>query len=318
MTTLRRYWVVSPNVKDDKTKDQRSVEQWKQAILHDYVAVMGWPPYDYDHGHAVGPRFADDVKNGDVVLIARKKWREPEVVAVGVVSSDLKQEDENYRKIHDKGPVYVRKLHPFKTTRQGPRDALLEVLKCNWAMHELYPDRDDDRYDSHRKICAWVNQQLGLASNGDNSIPITRKPLGEEGHKSKRTYDYEVRNRKKVTTARRKEKELLDSYRQWLKKQGRELSRLQIGQMECDAWDEEKRNLIEAKGTVSREDIRMAVGQLFDYAYQIGKRLGEPNKAILLPKKPDWIDLGWVESVGIKIVWRSGRRFEDNAGGQFT
>ena len=185
-------------------------------------------------------------------------------------------------------------------------------------MHELHPDRDGERYNSHRKVCTWMYQQLGLASNDDNSIPITRKPLDGKKSKGIRAYDYEVRNRKKVTAARKKEKELIDSYRQWLEKQERELSRLQIGQMECDVWEEERRNLIEAKGTVSREDIRMAVGQLFDYAYQIRKELGEPNKAILLPEKPGWVDLGWVESAGIKIIWRNGQRFEDNAERQFA
>ena len=78
-----------------------------------------------------------------------------------------------------------------------------------------------------------------------------------------------------------------------------------------------RRNLIEAKGTISRQDIRMAVGQLLDYAYQMRNDLGDPNKAILLPKEPNQGDVGWLESVGISVIWHSGRRFQDNAGGQF-
>jgi hypothetical protein len=162
-----------------------------------------------------------------------------------------------------------------------------------------------------------MNQQPGLTNHEGNNFRITKKPLGRDKSEPEPTYDYEVRTKKQVRAARRKEKELLDNYERWLEKQGRKLSRLRIGQMECDAWEEERQNLIEAKGTINRQDIRMAVGQLLDYAHQIRKDLGDPNKAILLPEKPNQNNAGWVESAGINIIWRSGRRFQDNAGGRF-
>jgi len=311
----RRYWVISPNVKDDRTKNQETVEQWKKVICRDHVAIMGWSPEDYEHGHRLGPKFAHDVRVGDIVLIARRNDWEPDVVGLGIVSGKLKEENK-YRKIYAKEPVFVRRLRPFVPIREVPCSVpILEVLKCTWAMHELHPDRHGPDYDSHKKVCSWMNQQLGLTHHEENKFRITKKPLDKSD--GELPYDYEVRTEKQVRAARRKEKELLDDYKRWLEKQGRKLSRLQIGQMQCDAWEEERQNLIEAKGTINRQDIRMAVGQLLDYAHQIRKDLRNPGKAILLPEKPDQNDAGWVESSGIKIAWRSGRRFQDNAGGRF-
>jgi len=308
MVTRRQYWVLSPNVKDDRTENQEAVGKWKEVICHNHLAIMGWSP---DHG--IGRRFKDEIRLGDIVLIARRKDWEPDVVGLGVVKGEYKEKA--YPNIDDE-PAYVRKLHPFILLEKTLGSAWLrDVLNCTWAMHELHPDRDGRHYDSHRKVCSWMNQQLGFTHQEGNKLRITKKSLDKSG--GEQTYDYEVRTKKQVRAARRKEKELLDNYRGWLEKQGRKLSRLQIGQMQCDAWEEERRNLIEAKATTSRQDIRMAVGQLLDYGHQIRKDLGDSNKAILLPERPDQNDAGWVKSAGISIIWRADRRFHDNAGGRF-
>ena len=44
----------------------------------------------------------------------------------------------------------------------------------------------------------------------------------------------------------------------------------------------------------------------------------EPNKAMLLPKKPD-LDLEKrLQHLHISIIWREGELFQDNASGQFS
>jgi len=276
---------------------------------------MGWAPDDQKLGHGVGPKFAHDIRVGDIVLIARRYDWKADVVAVGIVSGKSKEENK-YRRIYAKEPTFVRKLRPFVPIHKVPRSVpIIEVLKSTWAMHELHPNRDGRHYDSHRKVCTWMDQQLGLAHHEGNDLRIAKKSLDRSDEEQ--TYDYEVRTKKQVRTARKKEKKLLDDYKRWLERQGRKLSRLQIGQMQCDAWEEERQNLIEAKSTISRQDIRMAVGQLLDYAHQIRKDFADFNKAILLPERPEQNDAGWVESAGIRVVWRSGRRFEDSAGGRF-
>jgi hypothetical protein len=133
-----RYWVVSPNVKDDRTKIQETVKQWKKVIQRDHVAIMGWSPEDYERGHGVGPKFSYDVRIGDIVLIARRKNGKRDVVGLGIVSGKLEKEENKYREIYDEGPVFVRKLRPFVLIQETPHSVpLLKVLKCTWAMHEL-------------------------------------------------------------------------------------------------------------------------------------------------------------------------------------
>ena len=55
-----------------------------------------------------------------------------------------------------------------------------------------------------------------------------------------------------------------------------------------------------------------------DYAFQGRRKLGASDKAILLPKKPNPAAVKWLEPLKIKIIWRKGDSFVDNAGGQFS
>jgi hypothetical protein len=62
----------------------------------------------------------------------------------------------------------------------------------------------------------------------------------------------------------------------------------------------------------------MAVGQLLDYAFQGKAKFKQPHMAILLPNKPDDDSVKWLAPLGIKIIWRRGQSFLDNANGQFA
>jgi hypothetical protein len=81
-----------------------------------------------------------------------------------------------------------------------------------------------------------------------------------------------------------------------------------------DLYDATVGLLVEAKGTVQRNAIRMAVGQLADYSRFISG--GRPNhKAVLLPSEPrsDLCDL--IFSQGIDLIYPTKTGFEDSAGG---
>ena len=132
------------------------------------------------------------------------------------------------------------------------------------------------------------------------------------------TFGYEVKTKRQVKMASKVEAKLLSDYEQWLGEQGRQLSAVKYNRIQCDGWEKERRNLIEAKGSTRREDIRMAVGQLLDYAFQGKEEFKQPHMAILLPGEPDPDSVKWLEPLGIKIIWRRGRSFLDNANGQFT
>ncbi|MYV94844.1 restriction endonuclease [Streptomyces sp. SID1034] len=63
--------------------------------------------------------------------------------------------------------------------------------------------------------------------------------------------------------------------------------------------------LVEAKGSVTRENVRMAIGQLADY----GRFVEAPSQAILVPSQPrqDLIDL--VRSTGQAFIWPEGKGY---------
>jgi hypothetical protein len=87
--------------------------------------------------------------------------------------------------------------------------------------------------------------------------------------------------------------------------------------IETDLYDATTGMLVEAKGTVSRSAIRMAIGQLADYKRFIDD--GSPNHlALLVPQEPrqDLRDLLFAQ--GIDVIYPTPDGFEDSAGGALT
>jgi hypothetical protein len=84
-----------------------------------------------------------------------------------------------------------------------------------------------------------------------------------------------------------------------------------------DLFDATTGTLVEAKGTVERGAIRMAIGQLADYKRFFGE--GQPNHlAVLLPAEPrqDLCDL--LFSQEIDLIYPTGSGFEDSTGGSLV
>lgn len=124
---------------------------------------------------------------------------------------------------------------------------------------------------------------------------------------------YEVSAPKVRPKAQRRESDLVHSYRLHLEDQGHTVTRHKIipsGEREplfTDLYDHTSNTLIEAKGHVSRESVRMAVGQLIDYRRHIS---GNPRLAALFPVQPrsDLRDL--CTSINIATIWRQNGKFE--------
>jgi hypothetical protein len=122
--------------------------------------------------------------------------------------------------------------------------------------------------------------------------------------------------------AERREQQLVLAYFQFLREKGLHVTRHLIrpeGEakpMFSDLYDATRNNLLEAKGTVTREAIRMAIGQLADYRRFIEPR---PSCGVLLPERPrpDLETLLSTESVA--MVWPiEDGKFADNHAGAFT
>ncbi|MFE9570948.1 restriction endonuclease [Streptomyces sp. NPDC006692] len=63
--------------------------------------------------------------------------------------------------------------------------------------------------------------------------------------------------------------------------------------------------LVEAKGSVTRESIRMAIGQLADYS----RFVDHTTRAILLPSEPREDLLALAETQGCAVIWADGKGF---------
>jgi len=305
----RHYWVVSPNVRNDEA----TVGAWRQASLLAKAAFMGWYPDEAGHGE-MGPGFAKNIKPNDIILIARRHNHVPEIVGFGIVRGKYGNAEKlNGVKTPDTFGS-LRKLRPFIPWSRPPTNVpLIEAIRHTRALAKLHPQTNL----AHKRVCEWMEHQLNgnERKNEGTEMPscvdVTR--LRENPQ-----LEYTVQTERKVRQAKTDEDKLLRDYHRWLKGQARKLSAVKYRSLRCDAYEEERQNLIEAKCSISREHIRMAVGQLLDYAFQGMKKFGEPHMAILLPKKPDQGIEDWLQHLKISIVWRDGTTFLDNANGQFS
>lgn len=217
----------------------------------------------------------------------------------------------------------LRKLRPFLPWTESPPDVpVIKALRQTMALAQLHPHRDPD----HRAVCNWMERQIRKANRptrSDNSTAASnRRPRGTRlvtiASPQNSQLDYVVQSKAKVIRAKAEESRLLQDYQQWLKRQNRSLSSVRYGRLRCDAYERARHNLIEAKSSAKRGHIRMAVGQLLDYAFQGRKKLPDPAMAILVPHKPERKDVQWLQSLKISIIWREGDKFFDNANSRFV
>lgn len=136
---------------------------------------------------------------------------------------------------------------------------------------------------------------------------VQRVPVEE--HRTEKTY---VEPNREPYEAERRESGLVQTLTMHLRGRDHEVCRLQIvpkGEYKplfTDVYDITADVLIEAKGSVTRESIRMAIGQLADYS----RFAPTARKAILVPSRPrpDLEDLAGAQS--IDIIWAAGAGFE--------
>lgn len=131
---------------------------------------------------------------------------------------------------------------------------------------------------------------------------------------------YDVTSAETVKKATRRESRLVRDFAAYLAARSNDVWRSEIrpgpgqGVLYSDVFNKTKHQLIEAKVSADRGSLRMAIGQLADYARFVDP---PPARAVLLEAKPppDLIDL--LTSQSIAVIWRVGESFTDNAGGRF-
>ncbi|MER8099416.1 hypothetical protein [Kitasatospora sp. NPDC094016] len=116
-------------------------------------------------------------------------------------------------------------------------------------------------------------------------------------------------------TIQRREGRLTKAYKAQLVAAGHTVKRFQISvegvatTLKTDLYDVTDNVLYEAKGTVRRDDVRMAIGQLFDYRRHIDAPEGL-RLAVLLPGDPGKDLRALLADLGIALVVRDGAGFD--------
>lgn len=104
----------------------------------------------------------------------------------------------------------------------------------------------------------------------------------------------------------RREQRLVERFVAYLEREGHDVCRLQLrpegeaAPLFCDVFDKTTGTLYEAKGSVARQAIRMAIGQLADYGRLVSP---SPRRAVLLPEKPREDLLRLLEVEGLTATW---------------
>lgn len=137
-----------------------------------------------------------------------------------------------------------------------------------------------------------------------DSKPVLEVPV--EQHLTERMI---VNPNREPYEAERREQKLVRELRAALLAEGHDVCRLQLrpegepAPLFCDLFDRTSNTLVEAKGSIARPAIRMAIGQLADYARLVDPA---PQKLILLPAKPRPDLMRLAESQRIGVTWPDG------------
>ncbi|WP_404958182.1 restriction endonuclease [Streptomyces sp. 147326] len=142
--------------------------------------------------------------------------------------------------------------------------------------------------------------------------PVDELPI--ERNETEKTF---VNPNREAYEAERKEGQLVTAFAGYLTEKGHETCRhrmLPPGEtrpLYTDVYCKQIGLLVEAKGSVTRENVRMAIGQLADYS----RFVDHTTRAILLPSKPreDLLDLA--HSQGCVVLWPEGKGYGATAAG---
>jgi hypothetical protein len=210
-----------------------------------------------------------------------------------------------------------RSLHLFVVDGGRQRGGKLHRYIGEFEVDDNPPFiREDarDADDEMRSVIVFRLRPIGSVFRDDDQASgladASAKPQSElvdiEGHF---TFEFE-QSPTAGGTATRMEAELSNRYRTYLKELGHDIRRYRIrppgevGSLYTDLYDVTMGDLYEAKGTVTREAIRTAIGQLLDYRRHIHEHQSG-KEVVLLPTlpAPDLVEL--IHSCGMSCVYEA-------------
>jgi len=197
-----------------------------------------------------------------------------------------------------------RELHLFEAKGRE-----LEYIG-QFRYHDDYQaDAPDVKGSELRKVIVFRLEQLSGTDAGPRRSRLDRfgtELVKEVPVEQALTERMLVEGSREPYEAERKEQSLVRAYAQYLERLGHDVCRLQFlppdeaAPLFCDLFDKTTNTLYESKGSVTRPAIRMAIGQLADYARLVHP---PPRRVLLLPEEPRPDLKNLAESQGIEVTW---------------
>ncbi|WP_370420353.1 hypothetical protein AB8O64_19790 [Streptomyces sp. QH1-20] len=189
--------------------------------------------------------------------------------------------------------VYVFRLRPVAGVEQAPEDFVPVADETITTKVPAMPINDPALAALELKP-AKVTSSEAIKPEANSGKKITRKPT-------------------EAVEVKRREAELSDRFLAFLTGQGHSVERVKIrveglnSTFFTDLFDATDNVLYEIKGNISRNAIRMAIGQLIDYGRHINPK--PEHLVVLLPEKPDHDLCALVEAGGMALVYEDGDKF---------
>jgi hypothetical protein len=183
-------------------------------------------------------------------------------------------------------------------------------------VNDYFADAPETNHGPPRSVIVFRLKQVRGISPGPNRSRLDRLPtdlVTEIPVEQAITESTLIEGDREPYTAERREQKLVREFVTWLERQGHEICRLQLRPPDepapifCDLYDKTTNTLYEAKGTVARQAIRMAIGQLADYVRHVKPT---PSKVLLVPQKPRPDLCSLLAQEGIEIVWREDDQWD--------
>lgn len=146
--------------------------------------------------------------------------------------------------------------------------------------------------------------QSALESPPENASGPVVFDVPVEAH---RTVQYQTGSRIDNATAIRREAELVMRYQRWSRVNGHRVIGKYIhlsgrrNPLRVDLYDVDNSELIEAKASAERDSVRLALGQVLDYA----RYVHHERRAVLLPNRPDADLVDLLSSYGVSCIYET-------------
>ncbi|MCU0281475.1 MAG: hypothetical protein MUE66_06545 [Acidimicrobiia bacterium] len=207
------------------------------------------------------------------------------------------------RSHHEQG----RSLRLFETTAQAGFCRYLGEFEVD-PVDPYHLDRAPGAGDPERRAVivfhlipvgpAWSSREDSLDLVEQRSLDVADAEAADaEQHLARPNVD--------TVEKERRERELLIRYAEHLRRGGASITRRiyragSARSLACDAFDETNNVLIEARATTDRNSLRLAVGQLLDYARFHHPR---PVLRVVLAREPGPDLAGYLTGLGIQIAY---------------